>query len=315
MSNKLKMIWKYGLFLILLLLTLVKINYVMREKQYTGIQDNFAKLEKDSVDLIFIGTSHQFCSIDPDLLAQEYGINSFMLATSAQTIPMSYYAVMEAIELQHPKTIVMEMLYCSNDFRTVNAEMSHTFFDGMPACEARKLAIEDLIEEKDRIYYYLNLGAYHGRWKNLTEQDFQTNLTTPRGGFHSEVVTYNWQIPVIAREEKEPMDEEMLRYTDMIIELCKANNVELIFYVAPFNSLYDEDTTREDLFRRQRIFNWLGDYAGEKGIEYHNLFYELEALHLNGEKDFMDSQHLNCYGQAKLTRYMVEMEYLGSGWK
>lgn len=291
-------------------LSLLRITYVFRNKEYANIQDNFRQLEKDSVEMVFIGSSHQFCSIDPDLLYEEYGINSFMLATSAQTIPMSYYAAMEAIEYQHPKAIVLEVLYCSNDFRTVTPEMSHTFFDGMPLCEAKKLAIEDLIEEEERIYYYLNLGRYHTRWKELTITDFESDLTAPRGRYYSQDVKYNGAIPVISEQEKEPMPEEMEKYMDMLVELCAENHVELILYVAPFNALYDDEYTREDLFRRQRIFNYIGDYAEEKQLRYYNLFYELDELQLDGNTDYKDTQHFNCYGQEKFTRYMVEKGYL-----
>lgn len=308
--EKLRTIMLFLLFAGALIISIWRISYVLREKDGTNIQDNFRQLERDSVDVVFIGTSHQFCSINPDLLCEEYGINSFMLATSAQTIPMSYYAAMEAIEFQHPKAIVLEALYCTNDFRTVTPEMSHTFFDGMPWCEAKKLAIDDLIEKEERIYYYLNLGRYHTRWKELEESDFKSNLTSPRGGYYCEEVKYNWQIPVIAKEEKESMPEEMQKYLDMLVELCKENNVELILYVAPFNALYDDDSMREDLFRRQRIFNWLEDYAADYGVRYYNLFYELEDIGLDGNTDYMDTQHLNCYGQEKLTRYMAERGYL-----
>ena len=310
MRKKCYIIILFLLFWAVLIPAVLRISYVLREKEGTNIQDNFKQLERDSVDMVFIGSSHQFCTINPDLLYEEYGINSFMLATSAQTIPMSYYAAMEAIELQHPKAIVLEALYCSNDFRTVSPEMSHTFFDGMPRCEARKLAIEDLIEPEEQIYYYLNLGRYHTRWKDLTEKDFMSNLDSPRGGYYSEETKYNWQIPVISKDEKEPMPEEMLKYLDMLVELCKENQVELIMYVAPFNSMYDDEATREDLFRRQRIFNWLEDYTKEKGLRYYNLFYEIPEMNLDGMTDYMDSQHFNCYGQEKVTRYMVEKGYL-----
>lgn len=310
MRKKCYILILFLLFWAVLIPAILRISYVLREKEGTNIQDNFKQLERDSVDMVFIGSSHQFCTIDPDLLYEEYGINSFMLSTSAQTIPMSYYAAMEAIELQHPKVIVLEVLYCTNDFRTVTPEMSHTFFDGMPKCEARKLAMEDLIEPEERIYYYLNLGRYHTRWKDLGEEDFKSNLTSPRGGYHTEETKYNWQIPVISKDEKEPMSEEMQKYFDMLVKLCEENQVELILYVAPFNSLYDEENTREDLFRRQRIFNWLEDYAKEQELRYYNLFYEMDEINLDGMTDYKDSQHFNCYGQEKVTRYMVEKGYL-----
>lgn len=297
------------LFLAILSLALGRIVSVCREKQDNWRQDNFARLPRDSVDVVFLGTSHQFCSIDTDLLYEEYGINGFMLATSAQTIPMSYYAAMEAIELQHPKAIVLEVLYCANDFRTVTPEMSHTFFDGMPDCRAKREGIEDLIEEEERIYYYLNLGRYHSRWKELTEKDFQPDRTNPRGNYFCNTINANRNIPVIPREETKEMPEEMLRYLEMMVGLCRDNDVAMIWYVAPFNALWDDQASYEDLYDRQRIFNWVGLYAAEEDIPFYNLFYEIDEIGFDWERDFMDTQHLNCYGQEKLTRYMAEKGY------
>ncbi len=307
--KKIKIFIQAVLFVGILVFLISNLAYVLREKEGTNIHDNFRQLERDSVDMVFIGTSHQFCTINPDLLYDEYGINSFMLATSAQTIPMSYYAAMEAIEFQHPGAIVLEVVYCSNDFRTVTPEMSHTFFDGMPMSKAKVAAIEDLIEEEEQIYYYLNLGRYHTRWKELTEVDFQSNLTAPRGRFFSKEIVSNWEIPVISPDEKQPMPDEMLKYMDKIVALCKENDVELILYVAPFNTLYISDYETEKLYERQRIFNWIGDYAKENDVRFYNLFYEMDEIGLDGNRDYMDSQHFNCYGQDKVTRYMAEKGY------
>lgn len=294
-----------GLFVIL-----ERTNFVLRHKAYSGAQDKFVEREKDSVDMVFVGSSHQFCSINPDLLFYEYGVESFMLATSAQTVPMSYYAAMEAIELQHPDTIVFEASYCANDFRTVTDEMSHCFFDGMPDCEARKLAIEDLIEEDQRIYYYLPLGLYHTRWKEITAADFSFDQLSERGGVFYDKVEYNSGIPLIPETETAPMPEEMEKYLDKMVALCEENDVKLILYTAPFNTLYEAEDETQRLYDRQRIFNYIGEYAEEKGLEYHNLFYEMDEIGLSDSADWMDRQHLNCYGQEKLTRYMMEKGYL-----
>ena len=213
---------------------------------------------------------------------------------------------MEVIELQHPDAIVFEVLYCTYDFRTVSPGRSHTFFDGMPMCRAKREAIEDLIEKDQRIYYYLNLGLYHNRWKNLTEEDFQSVLISPRGNYFTDSIVPIRSIPVVAPEEKEEIPEEMFRYLEMMVELCRQNNVKLIWYVAPYNSI---ETSYTDLFQEQRMFNWIGDYAAEQGIPFYNLFYEMDQIGLEFDKDFRDSQHLNCYGQEKLTHYMAEMRY------
>ena len=62
------------------------------------------------------------------------------------------------------------------------------------------------------------------------------------------------------------MPEEMERYMDLLVELCKEENVELILFCAPFGIQDDFDDRREDLKERQRIFNYIEDYAKEKNV-------------------------------------------------
>ena len=301
----------FFLFLAVLLLELLLLNNVLIRKETAGVQDSFRKLKKDSVKTVFIGNSHQYCSIDPDLLYEEYGLETFMLATAGQTVPMSYYAVLEAIEFQHPERIIFEASYCANDFRTISPEMSHYFFDKMPNCKARDLALNDLIGRKDAINYLIPLGTYHGRWKELTQQDFSNDAVSKRGGVHYENVVWNDEIPVLDSEEMAPMPEEMEKYLDLLVTTCKEQGIELIIYVAPFNSLYgDDENMLEDLYARERIFNYVGEYCWERDIEFHNLFFELDEIGLEGATDWMDRQHLNCNGQAKFTRYMADRGYL-----
>ena len=308
-----KVIKNVLLFLLFAAVTFLEVKVlgdILINKEASGVQGKFAKYKKDSVETVFIGNSHQYCSIDPDLLHEEYGLETFMLATAAQTVPMSYYAAMEAIEFQHPSRIIFEVSYCANDFRTVTPEMSHYFFDKMPACKARRLALDDLIG-KDRFYYLLPLGTYHGRWKEISMKDFGGDAVSDRGGVHYEETVWNNEIPLVEEEDYLPMPVEMEKYLDLLVQVCQENNVELILYAAPFNTLYTGDEHLvEDLLDRERIFNYVGIYAEEKGLEYHNLFYELEEIGLDDASDWMDRQHLNCNGQAKLTRYMADRGYV-----
>ncbi len=295
----------------MLFAALICINFVFRNKEYEGAQDKFARWNPEHADIVFIGTSHQFCSINPDLLYDEYGIESFMLATSSQTVPMSYYAAMEAIELKHPDTIVFEICYTANDFRTLQG-MDHCFFDGFPRCNARKLALEDLAEPEERIYYLLPLGMFHSRWKELSESDFHDFPLTDRGGFVSWQTTFNADIPVQDPDVTEAMPPEMEKYLGMLIDLCEENNVRLIMYAAPFGGLYVYDEgCREDVLHRQSIFNYTGRYLEERGVEFHNMFYEYDRIGIDDTTDWMDTQHFNALGQAKFTRYMMDNGYLG----
>lgn len=295
-------------FLCLLWVGLSYVTWVVRDKSLTNVWEIFRHQKKNSVDVVFLGTSHQFCSINADILAEEYGIDGFMLATSGQTMPMSYYAAMEAIKLQHPKKIVFEVLYCCHDFRTLTDGMTHAFFDGMPFGTVKKQAVEDLIPEEDRIYYYLDLGYFHNRWKELEKEDFVVDLNSKRGTYHFEEVNPAFPYDVVDREERIPIPENTLEYLDKLMALCDREKVELVFYIAPFGKLHEEDDINS-VYDLMRKINWIEQYTTEKGYSFHNLFYEKDEIGLDNSSDFMDGQHFNCYGQEKFTRYMAEKGY------
>lgn len=294
-------------FILILAACLLRVNYVFRDKQYAGIQEAFKKWNPQHADIVFIGNSHQFCSVDPMLIADEYNLDTFMLATSAQTIPMSYYAAMEAIELNKPDKIVLELCYVANDFMLVDG-MDRCFFDGMPMCKAKREAIKDLVPKKERIYYYLPLGLYHSRWKELDEDDFGGFDVNERGGvYYPDDCVWTTDIPLVDESEKAPMPEKMEEYLLKIFELCKNEGVELICYIAPFYTTDGSDYGVYDLLNRERIFNYATDLCQRNDVECYNLFYKIDEIGLDQKTDWKDYQHLNASGQAKFTRYLMPL--------
>ncbi len=294
-----------------IVLMLVYMTYVTRDKKNAWMWDTFNALKKDSVTALFVGNSHSFCSINTDMLTNEYNYPSFMLSASGQTLAMDYYAIKEALKTQRPKTIYLEMSYVIHDWDTINSEMSHMFFDGMPFGKNKVEAVKALVPEEERIYFYLPLGQFHSRFSALKEEDYVSDINSSTGRFYSEVISRNWDFPIEPKRETAPIPENAIKHLDKIVDLCKSEGIELILYTVPYSTQFKDDPyTEAGLINNQRIYNSLFDYAKEKNVEYHNLFHEALLIGYDLDHDFMDSQHFNCYGQDVFTTYMVEKEYI-----
>lgn len=274
------------------------------------MHDNFMQYEKGQLDTIFIGSSHQFCTISPSILFEEYGVEAFMMGTAAQQLRMSYYAAMEAIEIQRPEVIVLEAHYAAFEEGPIGIHMNHMFFDGMPLGKAKYLAVKEFFPKEEWLYYYLDFFYYHERWKELKEEDFASQLNDDRGGFYTDEVGYFGEFVIEERDEKEAMAQATKEDLDSIISLCKDNEVELIVYVAPYLPGNTEPETVEEVYRQQRVYNWLEDYLAEQGVAFYNLFYEVDKIGLDVTTDFYDPAHLNGSGQGKVTRYMAQQGYI-----
>lgn len=308
--KRLKIVLPVFIFAIAMVVTLTTLTGVLRNKELTSMHENFKQYDKGELDTIFIGSSHQFCTINPSLLYTDYGIEAFMMGTAAQQLTMSYYAAMEAIELQEPEVIVLEAHYAAFEEGAIGIHMNHMFFDGMPFSKTKYLAVKELFPKEEWLYYYLDFFYYHERWKEVGEEDFDTQINDDRGGFYTEEVGWFGEFAIVDEGEKEAMTQTAKEKLDRIIHLCKENEVTLIVYVAPYLPGNYETESLEEVYRQQRVYNWLGDYLAEQEIAFYNLFYEVEEIGLDVTSDFYDPAHLNNVGQEKVTRYMAEKGYI-----
>lgn len=266
----------------------------------SGTKDHAAlcfSLEKpNSVDTVFIGSSHVYCGIDVNILNHEYGMNSIMLATTSQTMDLSYYAAMAAIEMQHPKTIVLEVFGMRADAEQSELA-SRSLLNDLPNwSRAKYLAARNAVNPA--YYYYYPIAEVHSNWWKISSSDLipQIPKRGERYSLYSDTV-----VPV---EEWETIDKSVTAalpsiskmWLEEIVDICEKNGVELVLYTIPFPSTA----------KQQAIFNGLADFAEERGIEYYNLLGEYEKVGINAHTDFMDDHHLNRSGQEKVTRYLAE---------
>ena len=290
------------LFLLLLHLSVRYLGYVMFPDGGDGGHDaavyHFSFARKNSADTVFVGSSHQFCSVDVNLLNEEYGHNSILLTSSSQGLRLSYFAVMYAIERQHPDTIVLEASMACNDNDDLAVIEKHYLLDDMPNWSRTKWAC--IKDTGDEAYLYLYpLTAMHSYWADVKAEDFRLPERLEedrRYSYYFDRTTALEKWDVLPVEEKSPMSEDMEYWMNKILTLCRENGAELILYTAPFVANQDA----------QRVYNGLYDYAAQHGVEYCNTMHYLDDIAIEFSNDFLDEGHLNFRGQEKLTRYLAE---------
>ena len=90
------------------------------------------------------------------------------------------------------------------------------------------------------------------------------------------------------------VEADIMEYIEKIIALCKANDVTLIFYRAPYVSTENE----------LKKVHYLESYFEQKEI----LFIDLEQeIPYDYTVDFYDYQHLSEHGAKKSTDYLGEI--------
>ncbi|MCM1040077.1 MAG: hypothetical protein NC434_12220 [Ruminococcus sp.] len=273
---------------------------------YAGFYD----MEKDSVDVLFLGSSHAITSFLPQELYDRYGITSYNIGCEQQGVVTSYYWLREALRYQSPKVVVLECYLCFPYIvdEPLNTEESYTrkAFDFMRWSPVKAEAVKTIcsLDPKQDIwsYYFPNI-RYHTRWAELDRNDFSYEDMAGQSGLKGFAPLFfrlgekgeNF-VPheIGASKEQSGMAPVMQEYLDKIVDLCKENDIALILTITPAVSA---DHTK---------CNTLQAYADERGLEFISFNEQTVYQQMDYQitEDNCDDGHPNIWGAVKVTDYI-----------
>lgn len=286
------------LFLIVAFAVFGVVNDIVRFKvsDEADMIHSFYDVEEDTLDVLCIGSSHAYHSVQPALLWGEHGIASYVMGSPLQTLPCSYYLLKEALKYQSPKLLLLETYCFPRQYKFKSDSYLRQAIDGMRFGKVKIEALNSLLPEyslKEKLSYYIPFLLYHSRWDELENYDF-IQYSWLRGG----ILDFR-QVPQTEPDfpkEQLKMPKMNMKYLKKIFRLCKKKEIQLVLFAAPFAEV---GTAEEAL----RVNLFVEKYAARKGIPF--LFYQkTKELDIDYETDFYDDQHLNTYGTEKLTKVL-----------
>lgn len=265
---------------------------------YRSTMDTFYQLEDNMVDVLFLGSSHCYCSVNAALLWEQYGMAAYSLSISGQDLASSYYCMKEALKTQKPKVVCVEMYYSALQGYAVKGNLYRNLLGYKPSKNFAD-AVNSIAEEEEKWDILLKWPIIHTRYAELTKKDFRPDAEMRfYMGYETEYGGVNniGSIPVYSGEDSVPIAEETEQWLHNIIALAEASGVELCFFLAPFQA--DEWT--------QRQYQYVTELAEAAKVPFLNMILLQEELSLDYARDFSDWAHTNPYGSKKITAYLGE---------
>lgn len=305
-----------AVFCLLLILVLGRVYQVLSWKDgaggYMTPVESFYGLEKDMVDVIFLGSSHCYCSIINSRLWDDYGIAGYSLSISGQDIAASYYWLKEALKTQKPAVVCLEMygatyhgyavegnLYRNILPHRINADYPQMVRDMTDEASGSLQTENDIVGEKDRSSFLTKWPVIHTRYRELQRQDFTgpdilyIGFSTFIDGRRSSPISWTSDGEELY-EGDETLEMEEEQWLRRIIELTRENGIELCLFLAPMS------VSKEDQMR----MNYVSELAEAEGIPFLNFVDLREKVKISAEEDFLDGGHVNYKGGVKVTDAM-----------
>jgi len=272
----------------------------------------FYQMEKNTVDVLFLGSSQTASGFNPQDLYNEFGIRSYNLGSNHQSLWASYYWLKEALKYQSPQAVVLDCYELFLDQKE-NEAHARLAFDDMRWGAVKKEAVDTVCgfdeSQKKTSYLFTNI-RFHTRWTGLGENDFTwADLAVPpqmKGFWLYRDICNDEEYRPFEEEDggKEEFVPEAEEYLNKITELCRDYEMELILVKTPTWA------------GTQERHNAVQDYARARGLEFYDFnekgLYEASgfeyALDMNDSSTSGNrNAHANPCGARKLTHYLGQL--------
>ncbi len=309
-KNKWKRLAKAVIFVLIIAIFMGKLGEIFAYKHDSYETNNYYSfdylydLPKDSLDVVYLGTSQFHMGITPLEIWHEYGITGSSFSAPLCRAWMAYYMLEEILEYQNPKVVVLDAAVPRGGKNNIVANRRTI---GRFKFSLRKLeALYNCLElEGGTIDEMINTSfeffAYHDKWDSLTKRDFTNDVST--FAYQKGYLLTTSCVPYSSMKHEEnqavlieQMDEKTVEYMAKIRDLCNKKGISLMITKLPsdmWNQTYSE---------------MVGDWAEENQIPFLDMTQKkvLKAMDFNEEISYFDNNHLNHIGAETVSSYLGE---------
>ncbi len=254
--------------------------------------------EENLMDVVFLGSSHVYCGINPALLWDEYGISAFDMAVSGQDRDSTFHTLKEVLKTQSPKVVCVDLYGLLYEKQDVLGNVYRNMLSMKTSMNSVELVC-DYIDKEERMDYILRWPIIHTRYKELTKHDFLQYEPSIYGrGFLPtyEVCESYYPQDALACTESVPLSESGKAWLDGFIQLSEQEDFKLVAFLAPMYLDAGE----------QKILNGAYEYLTDYGVEILDFNMLSAQIKLDYANDFCDHSHMNRFGADKVTAYFGE---------
>ena len=262
---------------------------------YGATWESYLKEPRNSIDVLYFGSSLAYCNIVPSVVWEETGVTSYVMAGPEQTIPITYSYIKETCRTQNPKVVALEVTgmfypqYCS----FTKANISY-----MPWSLNRIEAALCAAEPELRAGLLFPILDYHSLWTTVKGSEIKAHLTAEKDIFagytYLEKSVPQEGITVRGFSAETENYQRNLDYLKRIYDYCQRKGIELLLIVTPTKGRIAEPA----------LTQLKADIAKLENARFVDFNDAMAELGVDDTLDWFDFIHFNCRGAEKFSRYL-----------
>lgn len=305
----------YGCFYIVEMPDYAAYTKIMLHEVYTGAD----------CDIVFLGSSKTYSTICPDTVEDNLSMTAFDLTSSGQGMMGGYYLLKEYFDYHDAKYVVLEMqegkllgfeldgrgIHAGNYQLTDSLKKTNStyweYFNNAYTLDNYFSAFLSVSHYRSNFTYdFVKNRVFSGEWiriiNNVPYSEYKgkgylNNDVCNGKSIDRTIVDYDESILNSDTE----LCEDSLYYFEKTVELCDANDCQLILMTYPVT---DHATS---VNRVQECYDFYYKFAKEHNLEYINMMLCKDYSGVKDDAyDFSDAGHMNDSGAKKYTFFVCE---------
>lgn len=247
---------------------------------------------ENTMDVVFLGSSHCYCSSLPNFLWESDGISAFDMAISGQDKSTTVHALQELLKTQKTKVVMVEMYGLCFERQLIDGNEYRNMLSLKPSLNSVQL-VREYIEPERQKDFLLRWPIIHTRFWEVGKYDYVTYAPS----IYGRSAGFSWYVGGAVSpgeylsEEIGVLTENNKKWLERLVKLKKEYDFELVCYLAPFQA------KKEDMLQ----INAAKEFARDNGIPFLDLNRERYELGLKDDEDYLDEYHCNTAGAKKVT--------------
>ena len=323
-SNWIKPVRAIGFLLVLCMALSAVSRLVTSPDDYREYQwvHGFYKEPKNSIDVVFIGSSVNYSEVNPMVIWNTSGIAAWNYTTNSQPFEAVEYVLREGLKRQPNALYVINL-------NTIHSALTkadlHWLTDYMPPSQNRTELIDRILElRQDRLdqlmeaeeyekvaketegddenlrwHFIVPPLLYHSRWSELNSRDYTYALDGVKGApYYYEYLYKQTNISDlwISNSELKKLPERTEEALERLLTLIEEDNVNVLF------TIYARAEGSQLLWSR---YNTLEKRLTDLGYPVLDIRAVMDEIGLNPGADYYNRKHTNIHGAIKISTYIA----------